>query len=168
MTVCSCTAEHLPMDSSFASIMCYKMQIASDTYSQAHEKPPFPSRHKTLVIIQALQVLNVLGCHHSSFGIKTVFIINTLERKIIKSQAQSLTTSFPTPWERGWPNDTCQMFGDHKRKLRIRLKKLQLPKSSPNYTITAATAMIMRLKAMTLILMRMRWVMMMTTDDDDD
>lgn len=52
-----------------------------DTYPKSHDKKSFSSRYKALVIVQTFKVLNVLGCHHCSFGIKTMIIVNTLEER---------------------------------------------------------------------------------------
>jgi len=56
------------------------------TYPKSHDEKSFSSGYKALVIVQTFKVLNVLGCHHRSFGIKAMIVINTLEEKEYKNK----------------------------------------------------------------------------------
>jgi len=52
-----------------------------DTHPKSHDEKSVSSRYKALVIVQTFKILNVLGCHHCSFGIKAMIVINTLDER---------------------------------------------------------------------------------------
>lgn len=64
------------MTKNFVTYVC---GINGYTYPKSHDKKSFSSRYKALVIVQTSKVLNVLRCHHRSFGIKAMIVVNTLK-----------------------------------------------------------------------------------------